>query len=80
MARLAGINIPDNKHTEVSLTYIFGIGRKTARDLCELTGVEPSVNVRDLTEVELDAVGPSCYVEGNQKLSLIHISEPTRPY
>ena len=41
MARLAGINIPDNKHTEVSLTYIFGIGRKTARDLCELTGVEP---------------------------------------
>ena len=54
MSRLAGINIPDNKHTEVSLTYIFGIGRKTARDLCELTGVEPSVNVRDLTEAELD--------------------------
>ena len=53
MARLAGINIPDNKHTEVSLTYIFGIGRKTARDLCELTGVEPSVKVQDLTEEEL---------------------------
>lgn len=54
MARLAGINIPDNKHTEVSLTYIFGIGRKTARDLCEATGVEPSVKVQDLTEEELD--------------------------
>ncbi|MAV26462.1 MAG: 30S ribosomal protein S13 [Gammaproteobacteria bacterium] len=54
MARLAGINIPDNKHTEVSLTYIFGIGRKTAQDLCEATGVERSVKVQDLTEEELD--------------------------
>ena len=54
MARLAGINIPDNKHAEVSLNYIFGIGRKTARDLCEATGVEPSIKVQDLTEEELD--------------------------
>ena len=54
MARLAGINIPDNKHTEISLTYIFGIGRKTAKDLCAATGVSPTARVQDLTEEELD--------------------------
>lgn len=54
MARLAGINIPDNKHTEISLTYIFGIGRTTAKQLCEATGVNPSVKVQNLTEEELD--------------------------
>lgn len=54
MARLAGINVPDNKHTEISLTYIFGIGRKTARDICEATGVNPAVKMSELTEEELD--------------------------
>lgn len=54
MARLAGINIPDNKHTEISLTYVFGIGRKTARDLCEMTGVNPTTKVQDLSEEELN--------------------------
>lgn len=54
MARLAGINIPDNKHAEVSLTYIYGIGRKTARDLCAQSGVNPTARVQDLTEEELD--------------------------
>lgn len=54
MARLAGINIPDNKHAEISLTYIFGIGRKTARDLCETTGVSPTAKVQDLSEADLD--------------------------
>ena len=54
MARLAGINIPDNKHTEISLTYIFGIGRKTAKQLCEATGVSPSAKVQDLSEDELN--------------------------
>ena len=54
MARLAGINIPDNKHTEISLTYIFGVGRKTAKDLCATTGVNPTAKVQDLTEEELD--------------------------
>ncbi|MBJ39904.1 MAG: 30S ribosomal protein S13, partial [Gammaproteobacteria bacterium] len=39
MARIAGINIPDNKHAGISLTYIFGVGRKTALDLCDTTGV-----------------------------------------
>lgn len=54
MARLAGINIPDNKHTEVSLTYIFGIGRTTAKQLCDKTGVSRTARVQDLTEDELD--------------------------
>jgi small subunit ribosomal protein S11 len=54
MARLAGINIPDNKHAVISLTYIFGIGRKTAQDLCAETGVNPAAKVQDLTEEELD--------------------------
>ena len=54
MARLAGINIPDNKHAVISLTYIFGIGRKTAQDLCDTTGVSPTAKVQDLSEEELD--------------------------
>ena len=54
MARLAGINIPDNKHAEISLTYIFGIGRRTARELCAQTGVNPTSRVQDLSEDELD--------------------------
>ena len=54
MARLAGINIPDNKHAVISLTYIFGIGRTTAKKLCAETGVSPTAKVGDLTEGELD--------------------------
>lgn len=54
MARLAGINIPDHKHAVISLTYIFGIGRTTAKKLCEQTGVSPISKVSDLTEGELD--------------------------
>ena len=52
MARLAGINIPDNKHAEISLTYIFGIGRRTAKDLCEATNVSPNTKIQDLSEAE----------------------------
>lgn len=54
MARLAGINIPDNKHTGISLTYIYGIGRKVAKDLCAASGVDPTANVQDLSEADLD--------------------------
>ena len=39
MARIAGVNIPDNKHTVISLTYIFGVGRTTARQICAATGI-----------------------------------------
>lgn len=54
MARIAGVNIPDNKHTAVSLTYIYGIGRTRAQRLCEGTGISPQVKVRDLSEDQLD--------------------------
>ena len=54
MARLAGINIPDNKHIVISLTYIYGIGLTTAQNLCASTSISPSTRVQDLTEGELD--------------------------
>lgn len=56
MARIAGVNIPDNKHTVISLTYIFGIGRTSARKICEQTGIEPAMKVRDLSGEQLDAI------------------------
>jgi len=54
MARIAGINIPDNKHAEISLTYIFGIGRHVAQKLCADTGIAPTTKIQELTEAELD--------------------------
>ena len=56
MARIAGINIPDNKHAGVSLTYIYGIGRTRAKQLCEKVGVDPGTKVQDLGEDKLDAL------------------------
>jgi small subunit ribosomal protein S13 len=53
VARIAGINIPVNKRTEIGLTYIFGIGRSTAQDILKETGVDPSTPVKDLTEDEV---------------------------
>ena len=56
MARIAGINIPDNKHARISLTYIYGIGRTTAEKICEQAGVSPTVKVGELDEANLDAI------------------------
>ena len=56
MARIAGVNIPENKHIEISLTHIFGIGRKRAQDICDSLGLEYSKKVSDLTEDELEKV------------------------
>lgn len=56
MARIAGVNIPDNKHAVISLTYIFGIGKTTAKQLCETTGVKPDAKVADLSEDQLEAL------------------------
>ena len=50
MARIAGIDLPRDKRIEIALTYIYGIGRKTATDICKATGVNPDIRVRDLTE------------------------------
>ena len=56
MARIAGINIPDNKHAVISLTYIYGIGRTTATKLCAEAGVQPNAKIWELSETDLDAL------------------------
>jgi small subunit ribosomal protein S13 len=56
MARIAGVNIPDNKHALVSLTYIFGIGRPTAQQICIDLGIDVSTKIRDLSEEQLDKI------------------------
>ena len=53
MARIAGVDIPREKRLEISLTYILGIGRTTATQICAATGIEPGTRVRDLTEEEV---------------------------
>jgi small subunit ribosomal protein S13 len=53
MARIASVDIPREKRLEISLTYIFGIGRTTAARICEGTGIDPDTRVRDLTEIEV---------------------------
>ena len=50
MARIAGVDLPRDKRIEIGLTYIFGIGRKSATDILAATGVNPDTRVRDLTE------------------------------
>ncbi len=52
MARIAGVNLPVQKHIWVALTHIYGIGRTRAYQICEVTGVTPETKVRDLTEAE----------------------------
>ena len=56
MARIAGVNIPDNKHAVISLTYIFGIGKTSAQQLCAATGVSPSAKVSELSEDQLESL------------------------
>jgi small subunit ribosomal protein S13 len=54
MARIAGINIPANKHTVIALTHIYGIGNSRAKKICETAGVLPHTKVRDLTEPDIE--------------------------
>ncbi|MBL6899518.1 30S ribosomal protein S13 [Gammaproteobacteria bacterium] len=56
MARVAGINIPDNKHAEISLTYVYGIGKTRAKSICSSIGVDPSTKIVDLSEDQLELV------------------------
>jgi small subunit ribosomal protein S13 len=53
MARIAGVDLPRDKRVEISLTYIFGIGRATSRQILEQAGVNPNIRVRDLAESEV---------------------------
>ena len=56
MARVGGINIPDNKHVDVSLTHVYGIGRKTAQDICDKLKIKYSKKVSELSEEQLDKI------------------------
>ena len=56
MARIAGINIPPHQHAEIGLTAIFGIGRTSARKICEAAGVETTKKIKDLTDAELERI------------------------
>jgi len=56
MARIAGINIPAQKHTVIALQSIFGIGSSRARDICATTGVDPTRKVKELDDDQLDAL------------------------
>ena len=56
MARIAGVNIPVQKHTWVGLTHIYGIGKTRALAICEAAGVAPETKIRDLTEPEIENI------------------------
>ena len=56
MARIAGINIPDNKHLGIALTYIYGLGRTRAQNICAALDLDPGAKVKDMSEDELDKV------------------------
>ena len=56
MARIAGVNIPDNKHLVIALTYIYGIGRTRSQSICAATGLAEATRVNQLTEEELDKI------------------------
>ncbi len=69
MARIAGVDIPREKRLEISLTYIYGIGRTTAQQVCQVTDTSPDTRVRDLTDEEVtrlrNYIDASVRVEGD---------------
>ncbi|MFA5632806.1 MAG: 30S ribosomal protein S13 [Porticoccaceae bacterium] len=56
MARISGVNIPDNKHAVISLTYVYGIGRTTAKQICKTVGVAEDTKIADIPEDKLDEI------------------------
>ena len=69
MARIAGVDIPNQKRIEIALTYIYGIGRKTANQILAATGINPDTRAKDLTEDEVaklrDEIDANYKVEGD---------------
>ena len=69
MARIAGVDIPNNKRVEIALTYIYGIGLKSAQDILAKTGIDPNTRAKDLTESEVaklrDVIEADYHVEGD---------------
>ena len=54
MARIAGVNIPNHKHAEIALTSIYGVGRNTAKQICQAAGVSATAKVKDLNDAEVE--------------------------
>jgi len=54
MARIAGVNIPNHKHTDIALTSIYGVGRNTARRICQAAGVLVTAKIKDLNDAEVE--------------------------
>ena len=63
MAHISGVDLPRDKRVEVALTYIFGIGHKTAKDIIAATGINPDTRVKDLTEDEISKL--TVYINNN---------------
>jgi small subunit ribosomal protein S13 len=63
LARIAGVNLPNQKRLEIGLTYIYGIGQSTAHEVCVALGLSPDTKVRDLTEDEVTALRN--YIDAN---------------
>ncbi|MBQ5825496.1 MAG: 30S ribosomal protein S13 [Clostridia bacterium] len=66
MARISGVDLPRDKRVEIGLTYIFGIGPKTAKDIIAATGINPDTRVKDLTEDEVSKLRD--YIDNNVKV------------
>src|SRR3954451_15435977 len=66
MARISGVDIPREKRLEISLTYIFGIGRTTAQQICAATDIDRNTRVRDLTDEEVSRI--RAYIDQNLKV------------
>jgi small subunit ribosomal protein S13 len=66
MARIAGVDLPRMKHAEVALTYIFGVGRQTAQDICTHASVSPMTKIQDLTDEEITRIRQ--WIDANLKV------------
>ena len=66
MARISGVDLPRDKRIEIALTYIYGIGRKTASDIIAATGINPDTRVKDITEDEVSKLRE--YIDRNVKV------------
>lgn len=66
MARIAGVDLPREKRVEIGLTYIYGIGLKTAQEILESTGVDPDARVKDLSEADVGKLRD--YIDHNLKV------------
>ena len=74
MARIAGVDLPREKRVEIGLTYIYGVGRKTANEILAATGINPDIRVKDLTEDDVskirEYIDHSVTVEGDLRRNI----------